>query len=55
MERQLGEAISQKAKCGILNLVGKTSLKQLLCVLKESALLLAPDTGPAHMADRGHR
>ena len=50
MERQLGEAISQKAKCGILNLVGKTSLKQLLCVLKESALLLAPDTGPAHMA-----
>jgi heptosyltransferase I len=33
-----------------LNLVGKTSLKQLTCVLAKGALVIAPDTGPAHMA-----
>jgi len=30
--------------------VGKTSLTQLLAVLKQAAVVLAPDTGPAHMA-----
>lgn len=49
-EHQLSEAITKQTKSTILNLVGKTSLKQLLCVLKHSDLLLAPDTGPAHMA-----
>jgi heptosyltransferase I len=49
-ERQLAEAIVLQAKSSILNLVGKTSLKQLLCVLKHSHVLMAPDTGPAHMA-----
>jgi heptosyltransferase I len=33
-----------------LNLVGKTSLKQMLAVLADAALVIAPDTGPAHMA-----
>jgi heptosyltransferase I len=33
-----------------LNLVGQTSLKQMLAVLADAALVLAPDTGPAHMA-----
>ena len=32
------------------NLVGKTSLKDLLAVLKLARLVIAPDTGPAHMA-----
>jgi heptosyltransferase I len=31
-------------------LVGQTSLKQLLAVLKIAHLVVAPDTGPAHMA-----
>ncbi|MET1254793.1 glycosyltransferase family 9 protein [Aliikangiella maris] len=34
----------------LINLVGKTSLKQLLVVLKQAHFVLAPDTGPAHMA-----
>jgi heptosyltransferase I len=33
-----------------LNLVGKTTLKQLVCVLEQAKLVIAPDTGPAHMA-----
>jgi len=49
-ELQLGEAIVCQANSSILNLVGKTSLKQLLCVLKHSHVVMAPDTGPAHMA-----
>lgn len=50
MEIQLAEDISQQSKAHIINLVGKTSLKQLLAVLKLAHLTIAPDTGPAHMS-----
>ncbi|KKE85371.1 glycosyltransferase family 9 protein [Pseudoalteromonas luteoviolacea] len=50
LEASLSQAIIKQAKCNILNLVGQTGLKTLLCVLKEAKLVLAPDTGPAHMA-----
>jgi heptosyltransferase I len=50
MERELSTEIIGYSQSDILNLVGKTSLKQLLCVLKCADLVLAPDTGPAHMA-----
>ncbi|KZN46782.1 glycosyl transferase [Pseudoalteromonas luteoviolacea CPMOR-2] len=50
MERELSGAIISHANCEITNLVGKTQLKTLLCVLKQAKLVLAPDTGPAHMA-----
>ncbi|WP_395339092.1 glycosyltransferase family 9 protein [Ningiella sp. W23] len=33
-----------------LDLVGKTSLKQMLLILRRARLVIAPDTGPAHMA-----
>jgi heptosyltransferase I len=33
------------------NLVGKTSLKQLAALMQKSAGVLAPDTGPAHIAN----
>ncbi|MCC2606433.1 glycosyltransferase family 9 protein [Planctobacterium marinum] len=48
-EKALAEAIEV---CGDiqLNLTGKTSLKQLLAILKGAELVIAPDTGPAHMA-----
>jgi len=46
----LAESICRLAKNELTNLVGKTSLKQLLAVLKISHLVIAPDTGPAHMA-----
>lgn len=32
-----------------VNLVGKTSLTQLLAILEQASCLIAPDTGPAHM------
>ncbi|MGO2010938.1 MAG: glycosyltransferase family 9 protein [Pseudoalteromonas sp.] len=50
LEVELSEQIIASTKIPILNLVGKTKLKELLCVLKRAALVLAPDTGPAHMA-----
>ncbi|MFT4609218.1 MAG: heptosyltransferase I, partial [Cellvibrionaceae bacterium] len=33
------------------NLVGKTSLKQLAALMQKSAGVIAPDTGPAHIAN----
>jgi heptosyltransferase I len=50
LEHQLAADIKTHLKCQALNLVGKTSLKQLLCVLEKADLVIAPDTGPAHMA-----
>jgi heptosyltransferase I len=50
LEYQLAADIETHLKCKALNLVGKTSLKQLLCVLEKADLVIAPDTGPAHMA-----
>lgn len=49
-EKQLGQAIEQQANSTVSNLVGQTTLKQMLALLKASKLVLAPDTGPAHMA-----
>ncbi|SEL50498.1 heptosyltransferase I [Colwellia chukchiensis] len=55
MEKLLAEAIISRSDFSIgdneiLNLVGKTTLKQLLAVLNIAHLVIAPDTGPAHMA-----
>jgi heptosyltransferase I len=50
METLLAQAIISRSESEIINLVGKTSLKQLLAVLKIAHLVIAPDTGPAHMA-----
>jgi len=50
METQYGNEI-----CGITrhtprNLIGQTSLKELLALLDEAHVLIAPDSGPVHMA-----
>ncbi len=50
MEYELANQIKACCDFEVLDLVGNTSLKQLLCVLKCADLVLAPDTGPAHMA-----
>ncbi|MEM7149886.1 MAG: glycosyltransferase family 9 protein, partial [Pseudomonadota bacterium] len=50
LEINLANNIIKHSDSPILNLVGKTKLKELLCVLKRASLVLAPDTGPAHMA-----
>ncbi len=38
------------AQTGVRSFVGKTSLKQLTALLEKAALLIAPDTGPVHIA-----
>ena len=50
LERNLAQSIANKANHSLTNLVGKSSLLQLLAILKQADLVLAPDTGPAHMA-----
>jgi len=49
-EQQYGEEISQLCQHKPLNLVGKTNLKQLLALLNRATVVVAPDSGPAHMA-----
>ncbi|KAB0302206.1 glycosyltransferase family 9 protein [Vibrio fortis] len=49
-EVTLAEVITEKMAHPVLNLVGKTSLKQLAAVLKEATVVIAPDSGPAHIA-----
>ncbi len=50
IEQEYGEAICSKTSCDITNLIGKTDLPTLLALLKRGTVLLAPDSGPAHMA-----
>lgn len=50
LEKDLAKSIEHFAQATLLNLVGKTDLKQLLAVLESAKLVIAPDTGPAHMA-----
>ncbi|MCF7355387.1 glycosyltransferase family 9 protein [Vibrio sp. CK2-1] len=49
-EIQLGENIRQFMSHQATNLIGQTSLNQLLAVLNRADIVLAPDSGPAHMA-----
>ena len=50
LEKQLAKQIAEFCDFELINLVGKTSLKQMLAVLEKAELVIAPDTGPAHMA-----
>lgn len=50
LDRQLADGIQQISGHIQQDLVGKTSLKQQLGVLKHARIVIAPDTGPAHMA-----
>lgn len=49
IEKQLGEAITEQVP-DVINLIGKTTLKQCLAVIAAADVLVAPDTGPTHMA-----
>ncbi|WP_133405247.1 glycosyltransferase family 9 protein [Parashewanella tropica] len=50
LEKQLANSIIEHSQTELINQVGNTSLLQLLALLKHAKLVLAPDTGPAHMA-----
>lgn len=49
-EKRFSIEITAKCKYEPENLVGQTSLKRLMALIEQSTLVLAPDTGPAHMA-----
>ncbi|QFI53282.1 glycosyltransferase family 9 protein [Aeromonas simiae] len=50
LERDLARDIQAHCHTQPGNLVGQTRLPQLLALIGEASLVLAPDTGPAHMA-----
>ncbi len=49
-EREYARAIASGAAGPVANLVGKTTLKQLLAIIDRAQLVVCPDSGPAHMA-----
>ena len=50
IERDYANKICDLTRSSPMNLVGKTSLKELLAVLSRATVVIAPDSGPAHMA-----
>jgi heptosyltransferase I len=51
LERSFGHTIAQHARRSRpVNLVGRTTLKQLLAILDRASVLVCPDSGPVHMA-----
>jgi heptosyltransferase I len=52
LEREAGSAIERLVDPGtrLINQVGKDTLPQLLALLSRARMLLAPDSGPVHMA-----
>ena len=50
-EQQYGDAIYQQTTHKPVNMIGKTSLRQLTAVLSSAEVVIAPDTGPLHIAN----
>jgi heptosyltransferase I len=50
IEQTYGRDIVAAAKSPPQNLIGRTSLKQLLAILARASVVLCPDSGPAHMS-----
>jgi len=49
-EVALAQAVSSHCKTPVRNLVGMSTLKQLFALIKQADMVIAPDTGPLHMA-----
>jgi heptosyltransferase I len=54
LDKLLGQQITQLTANISQNYIGKTSLKQMLALLQKAQMVIAPDTGPAHMATSVH-
>jgi heptosyltransferase I len=52
LERETGMAIERllSKDTGVVNQIGKDTLPQLLALLRRARVLIAPDSGPVHMA-----
>lgn len=51
VETDLAGRIERQIDTPVSNLVGKSSLKEMLALLDKADLVIAPDTGPTHMAN----
>jgi len=51
LERDYAQAIAAAARAPVVDLIGRTDLKQLLALLDGARAVVCPDSGPAHMAD----
>jgi heptosyltransferase I len=49
-ERKTGAAIEARVREPVVNQIGRDTLPQLLALLERATVLVAPDSGPAHMA-----
>lgn len=49
-ERELTNQINKACRFELIDLVGKTNLKSLCVVLRDAKVVIAPDSGPAHLA-----
>jgi heptosyltransferase I len=50
LERKTGAAIEALVSEPVVNQIGRDTLPQLLALLERATVLIAPDSGPAHMA-----
>jgi heptosyltransferase I len=50
LERETGGAIESAAATPLVNQIGQDTLPELLALLSRATVLLAPDSGPVHMA-----
>jgi len=50
LERETGAAIERLVNVPVVNQIGKDTLPQLLALLSRARALIAPDSGPVHMA-----
>jgi len=50
LEVEYGRTIEKLCDRSLVNLIGKTSLKELFALISLSQALICPDSGPAHMA-----
>lgn len=52
VEQQQGQDIVNSCEFkSLINMIGKTSLKQLFSLMSQAVLVISPDSGPAHMAN----
>lgn len=50
IEKKYGEEIIRACEHPPLNLIGQTSLKELLAIIEGAQCMVSPDSGPAHMS-----
>ena len=50
LEKDYGQEIAESSGPNVVNLIGQTTLKQLMAIFAAADIVLCPDSGPAHMA-----